>query len=229
MAARGPDGGIKPWTPKHKDADGAPSPSATGQRDGGAALRSGVKNGGVVEWKPKANGASNGALTSFVPKNAPAPEAPAKSAPATAAPCVGCAGKLQLEVGTKDALRRKLAGTLAGMAEFAMSLFDAALVEATATSEASAAPYNFAPVAWADRGFSVAAKGGALVVTGVDPDSPADQAGLDVGDRIVSVENAPKVDSIALFAEKMSSTTFDTNKLIVERNGVRLPVEIARA
>jgi hypothetical protein len=223
MARPGPDGKLKHWQPKHKAEDGTMTASATGRRDGGA-RKPGGSDGGVREWHPKANG-TGGALRAWNGKGAEEPAAIA-SAPRGAAetPCVGCQGlQVRLVAGTREVLRTKLHASLVGFSSFLLGLFDAALVEVPPETQAVPSVET-----WEGRGFSVEAHDGALYVTSVVDGSLADQAGLIEGDRIVSVENAPRVHSLAMFAEKIGSTTFSKNKLIVDRHGAPVEIEVAR-
>lgn len=237
MAGKGPDGGLKFWQPK-KRGDAPTEAPAQGRRDGGA-RKAGVVDGNVREWQPKAkegNGDANGsaalkpwqprasagdgATKTFEPKAAPVASA--------VAPCAGCSKGLQLKLapGSRETLRAKLQASVAMVSSFVLSLFEALLVEST--PEAPAAPETDRTT-WQDRGFSVVLRDGALVVQSVATDSPAGRAGLVVGDRIVGAENAPHINTIDLFAAKMASTTFQTNHVMIDRNGARLDLEIARA
>lgn len=61
------------------------------------------------------------------------------------------------------------------------------------------------------------------VVTAIRTDSPAEKAGLQVGDRIIAIENAPLENKIDRIQELLATADAQTN-LLIERNGTQQPL-----
>src|SRR5690606_3750818 len=61
------------------------------------------------------------------------------------------------------------------------------------------------------------------VVTAIRTDSPAEKAGLQVGDRIIAIENVPLENKIDRIQELLATADAQTN-LLIERNGTQQPL-----
>lgn len=132
-------------------------------------------------------GPSVAALTAMGQASLPA----AQASTSAKAPCEGCGKTVAVAVGAglKAGLRAKLEQTLAAISAFALSLFDAAILEQSGASTPSAEAHEIHDEPWRDAGFTVSTHDGIVQVSSVIGDSPAALAGLDIGDIIIGLED----------------------------------------
>jgi len=178
-----------------------PSKAGTGKNDGGFQ----VYNAGKA-----ASPGNNGGFRTY---QKPDPGAPAKTelppvaaaASSKAPEALAVVRSLTVAWGAKASLRSSLERTLAAVAAFCLAFFDA-LVTETETPGQELSPQeptttSVAKPEYEAYGFILQEDDGAILVAGLLGGSPAEAAGLKVGDQIVAVDDGIKPTSIASFTE----------------------------